>query len=228
VLQALVVEDDRSHSRYTELVLGQHGYDVRVCATGASALEAVAGEIFEVILLDIGLVDVDGIGLCRDLRAATDAAIVVLTARNDEVAKVLGFDAGADDYVIKPYSVGELIARIKAIVRRRRPSGRTPRRMETGRIALDLDLHRVAVGGEEIPVTPTEFQLLRILMSGSDRVVPRDEILETVWGPGYFGDPNVLDAHMSGLRRKLRRAGHPDPVRTVRGVGYRFCVATAA
>jgi len=226
--QVLVVEGDDTDGRYAELVLRHHGYDVCISKTGAGALQAVESTQFDIIL--IGLPDVDGIELCKQLRAGSDAVIIFVTARSDEPAKVLGLDAGADDYVTKPFSVGELTARIRAILRRQRSAVRSSvQRLETGGIALDLSGHRVIAQGEDVAVTRTEFKLLRMLMSDAGRVVRREQILEAVWGPNYFGDPNILDVHMSGLRRKLKgTTGQPDLLQTVRGVGYRFREPPAA
>jgi DNA-binding response OmpR family regulator len=221
--RVLIVEDDEDQGHYAELVLGEHGYEVQISRTGASARQAVEAAPVDVVLLEARLPDVDGVELCRALRSMTPAAIIFLSSCDTEVAKVLAFDAGADDYVTKPFSVAELAARIRAILRR----GQTgtipsPDRLVSGDLSLDLQLHCALLRGQEVGTTPKEFQLLRLLMSQAGRVVPRDQFLETVWGPNYFGDPNILDVHMSGLRKKLQLCGRADAVRTVRGVGYRL------
>jgi two-component system, OmpR family, response regulator RegX3 len=226
----LIIEDDEAHSRYAELVLTQHGYSVQISRTGAAGRQALANAPADVVLLETALPDTDGIELCKELRAATDAAIIFVSAHGDDMAKVLGLDAGADDFITKPFSATELTARMRAILRRQQRAARArDELLAAGEIVLELNAHRVVARGQELPVTPTEFRLLRALMTHAGRVVPRDEILETVWGPGYFGDTNVLDAHISGLRRKLRRViKEADLVSTVRGVGYRFREPSAA
>jgi len=227
--QVLLVDSDESESRYTAVVLRYHGYDVRISKTGVSARQAVAGSAVDVVLIECGLPDMDGIDLCGELRAVTDAAIIFLSSRGDDVAKVLGLDAGADDYVTKPFSVGELTARIRAVLRRQQPPSRPATTLETGGVTLDLDRHRVIARGREIAVTRMEFKLLSVLIADAGTVVTRDRILEAVWGPNYFGDPNVLDVHVYGLRRKLKGiTTPPDVLQTVRGVGYRFGESPAA
>ena len=171
----------------------------------------------DVVLLDLGLPDIDGIEVCRRLRQACDAAIIVVTARGEESDRVLALDEGADDYLIKPFGLKELLARIRAVLRRsRQPAGQV---LQHGALTVDLRTHKVTVSGQQIAVTPKEFAILECLASDPGRVVSRQEMLERAWDEHWYGPTKVLDVHMAALRRKL---GDPGIIETVYGHGFRL------
>ena len=173
------------------------------------------------MLLDLGLPDADGIDICRTLRRRSDAAIIVVTARGEEGDRVAALDEGADDYLVKPFGLAELLARIRAVLRRTRPA--EPERLVHGPLALDARTRRVTVNGQEIPLTPKEFDILHCLAADPGRAVSRQEILERAWDAHWYGPTKVLDVHMAALRRKL---GMPGLVETVYGRGFRLADVT--
>jgi len=209
----LVVEDDDSIA--TQLVRGltRGGYLVDHVETGGAAL---ARQAADVVLLDLELPDVDGVQVCRKLRERSDAAIIVITAHGEEPDRVMALDAGADDYLVKPFGLAELQARIRAVLRRVRPGGETVRH---GPLLIDLRTHRVTVDEREIALTPKEFDILECLAADPGRVVTRQEILETAWDAHWYGPTKVLDVHVAALRRKL---GIPGLIETVYGRGFRL------
>jgi DNA-binding response OmpR family regulator len=216
-LRVLVVEDDPGIARSLARGLTRAGFQVDTVGTGAAAL--VAGPA-DVILLDLGLPDVDGMEVCRLLRARTDAAMIVVTARGEEGDRVAALDEGADDYLVKPFGLAELIARIRAVLRRTRPTG--PAAYAHGPLVVDPRSRRVTVGGEEVALTPKEFDILECLAADPGRVVTRQEMLERVWDAHWYGPTKVLDVHMAALRRKL---GVEGLVETVYGRGFRLSAA---
>ena len=182
--------------------------------TGQAALD---WPVPDVVLLDLGLPDIDGIEVCRRLRQACDAAIIVVTARGEELDRVLALDEGADDYLIKPFGLQELLARIRAVLRRsRQPAGQV---LQHGPLTVDLRTHKVTVDGNQIAVTPKEFAILECLASDPGRVVSRQEMLERAWDEHWYGPTKVLDVHMAALRKKL---GDPGLIETVYGHGFRL------
>lgn len=209
----LVVEDDNSIA--TQLVRGltRGGYLVNHVETGGAAL---ARQATDVVLLDLGLPDADGVQVCRELRERSDAAIIVITAQGEEHDRVMALDAGADDYLVKPFGLAELQARIRAVLRRVRPTSEIVRH---GPLVVDLRTHRVTVHGQEIPLTPREFDILECLANDPGRVVTRQEIMETAWDAHWYGPMKVLDVHVAALRRKL---GVPGLIDTVYGRGFRL------
>ncbi len=209
----LVVEDDASIA--TQLVRGltRGGYQVDHVMTGA---EALAWGDPDVVLLDLELPDTDGVQVCRKMRERSAAAIIVVTAHGEEPDRVMALDAGADDYLVKPFGLAELQARIRAVLRRVRPGGELIRH---GSLAIDLRTHRVTVDGQEISLTPKEFDILECLAADPGRVVSRQEILETAWDAHWYGPTKVLDVHVAALRRKLGAAGL---IETVYGRGFRL------
>jgi len=212
--RVLVVEDDPGIA--TQLVRGltRAGYETGSVTTGQAALD---WPVPDVVLLDLGLPDIDGVEVCRRLRQSCDAAIIVVTARGEESDRVLALDEGADDYLIKPFGLQELLARIRAVLRRsRQPAGQV---LQHGALTVDLRTRRVTVSGHQIAVTPKEFAILECLASDPGRVVGRQEMLERAWDEHWYGPTKVLDVHMAALRKKL---GDPGIIETVYGHGFRL------
>jgi DNA-binding response OmpR family regulator len=209
----LVVEDDPGIA--TQLVRGlrRGGYDADHVMTGGEALRW--GEP-DVVLLDLALPDTDGVEVCRQLRQRSPVAIIVVTARGEEPERVLALDAGADDYLVKPFGLAELLARIRAVLRRVHPGGELLRH---GPLTVDLRTQRVTVSGQEIALTPKEFDILECLAADPGRVLSRQQILESAWDAHWYGPTKVLDVHVGSLRRKL---GVPGLIETVYGRGFRL------
>jgi DNA-binding response OmpR family regulator len=212
--EVLVVEDDPGIARSIARGLAGAGYDVRVVGTGAEALAAAPADV---VLLDLGLPDVDGVEVCRKLRLRSEVAIIVVTARGEEGDRVIALDEGADDYLVKPFGLAELLARMRAVLRRIRPSG--PVTLVHGPVSVDPRTRRVTVDGAEVSLTPKEFDILECLAADPGRVISRQELLERVWDANWYGPTKVLDVHMAALRRKLGVAGL---VETVYGRGFRL------
>lgn len=228
--RALVVEDAVEFRELVSLVLRREGFVVELADDGPAAIELARSFVPDVVVLDIGLPGMDGVEVCRRLRTFTDAYIVMLTGRQEEVDKLIGLSVGADDYVTKPFSHRELVARIRAMLRRPRtdqvgpPAGPAPRRL--GDVEIDLAAREVRVGGQVVELTRIEFDLLDALSERPRVALTRGQLLARVWGPNWFGDDHVVDVHVSKLRQKLGDdARSPRHVRTVRGVGYRLDVA---
>ena len=222
----LVVEDDAAIGRALVSALGSQGFDVDWATTGADAIARCVSSGAQLVLLDLGLPDLDGVEVCRRLRAL-DARlpIVILTARHSEIDVVLGLDAGADDYVTKPFRLAELLARVRAHLRRPQPNA-TPDRLSVGDVEIDRDGRRVRVGGEEVDLRAREFDLLTFLVESAGTAVTRERIMTEVWDEHWFGSTKTLDMHISSLRRKLGETvgdeDAPSRITTLRGVGYRF------
>jgi two-component system, OmpR family, response regulator RegX3 len=214
-MRVLLIEDDDSIAVPLVSGLRRQGFEVVRAATGEAALGAGQADV---VLLDLGLPDRDGLDVCRELRARSDVPIIVVTARGEEMDRVLGLELGADDYVVKPFGFRELVARIRAVTRRGQPRA-DDRALVVGTLALDPRTHRVHLGGEEVALTPKEFALLALLMEEPGVVVPRRRILERVWDSAWYGASRTLDVHVAALRRKL---GDPGWVETVRGIGFRL------
>jgi two-component system response regulator RegX3 len=211
----LIVEDDDAIAEPLAKGLLREGFDVRRAADGAAALAAAPADL---VLLDLGLPDMDGFEVCRVLRARSAVPIIVLSARGEEVDRVIGLELGADDYLVKPFGFRELLARIRAVSRRtdRRAE---PNVIEVGALCIDLRTHQITVGGEVVALTPKEFDLVTFLARDPGAVRSRSEILDEVWDPHWYGPTKTLDVHVASLRRKL---GDPAMIETVRGVGYRL------
>jgi DNA-binding response OmpR family regulator len=217
-MRVLVVEDDRRVAAALTAALCRHGFEV---LRAGSVAEALAAPTVDMILLDLGLPDGDGVDLCRRLRRdGADVAIIALTARGEERDRIAGLRSGADDYLVKPYSMAELMARVEAVMRRARP--RPQPVVEAGGLRVDLGAHTVARDGEHVSLTRKEFELLACLARAAGVVVPRERLLIEVWGTAWPGAGRTLDVHMATLRGKL---GEPTVIETVRGVGYRLAVA---
>ncbi|WP_198668459.1 response regulator transcription factor [Streptomyces triticisoli] len=215
--RVLIVEDDRGIAESLVRGLRQAGYAVEGVRTGRAALAAASPDV---VLLDLGLPDIDGVEVCRRLRARSDAAIIAVTARGEEADRVVALDEGADDYLVKPFGLAELLARIRAVLRRRRPA--EPELVRHGPLTLDLRTRQVSVDGRAITLTPKEFGILECLAADPGRVVSRQQILERAWDAHWYGPTKVLDVHIAALRRKL---GVPGLIETVYGHGFRLGAA---
>jgi two-component system KDP operon response regulator KdpE len=221
----LTVDDDPHVLRSLRAALESHGYEVRAAAGGAVALEACANERPDVVLLDLAMPGLDGVEVCRRLRSWSQIPILVLSARVQEAEKVQALDAGADDYVTKPFGTEELLARIRAALRRdqARRDEEPVIRFASGRLTLDLLARRVEVDGQEVHLTPTEYELLRVLASNPDRVLTHGFLLRTALGPGYEDALENLRTFIGQLRRKIEpQPSRPRWIVTEPGVGYRF------
>ena len=214
VVRILLVEDDRSIANSVVEGLTAEGFSVDHAGTGAAALAATG---YDMVLLDLGLPDMDGRDVCRQLRTRTSAPIIMLTARAEEFDRVLGLELGADDYITKPFSPREVVARIKSVVRRAALVSVDDRPLEVGSVVLDPVTRRVTAGGEPVSLTATEFDLLAHLMSNPGRVYSREQLLSEVWGYAAIVGTRTVDVHVAQVRSKL---GDSCPIRTVRGVGY--------
>src|SRR5579862_431714 len=215
-VRVLVVEDDDAIAAPLAAGLEREGFQVRRTATGAEALEA---EGVDVVLLDLGLPDLDGYEVCRRLRGRSDVPILVISARGDEVDRVVGLELGADDYLVKPFGFRELVARIRAVTRRTGAAAEPARPQQVGALEIDRRTRRVRVGGAEVSLTPKEFDLLACLAEEPGTVVTRQELLDEVWDPHWYGPTRTIDVHVASVRKKL---GDPRWVETVRGVGFRL------
>ncbi len=218
-----MVEDAPESVELLRTVLAREGYSTAVASTGPRAVDEARRFVPDVILLDLGLPELDGVEVCRQIRSFSDAYIVMLTARTDEVDRVVGLEVGADDYVTKPFSPRELVARIRAMMRRPRsgPADRNARRA-FGDLVIDPLGRSVRVAGEEVLLTRIEFDLLETLSSNPQMVFSRQLLRERVWGPEWFGDDHVVDVHIANLRKKVDPPDGRSRLRTVRGVGYRM------
>jgi DNA-binding response OmpR family regulator len=217
----MVIEDDASIGGSLTQVLTQHGYDVRWQRTGESAIAAAAAQPPEIALLDLGLPDMDGVEVCRQLRASHPrVAIIVVTARNNEIDVVLGLDAGADDYVTKPFRLAELLARLRTHERRRERVDGVDFRV--GELDIDSGGRRATIDGKELVLSPKEFDLLTLLTRDSGKVLSRERIMDVVWDEHWHTSTKTLDMHVVSLRRKLAAAGATAHITTLRGVGYRL------
>ena len=226
-LRVLLIEDDETIAEPLAEGLGHFGLTVDHVTTGTEGLRGPYGDV---VLLDLGLPDMDGIDVCRGIREVSDVPIVILSARGEEADRVLGLELGADDYLAKPFSVRELVARVRAVTRRTRrtqepaasPAAAAPA-PEPGPLAVDRRTRQVWVGEAQVPLTPKEFDLLALLTEDPGAVYSRQQILDRVWDPFYEGPTKTLDVHVASLRRKL---GHPAWIQTLRGVGFRLAVHT--
>jgi DNA-binding response OmpR family regulator len=227
----LVVEDDRTLRQALAFNLTREGYEVTTAADGEAALEAARNERLDLVLLDVMLPGMSGVEVLRTLRAAGVATpVIVLSAKGEEMDRVVGLKVGADDYVAKPFSRPELLARIEAVLRRQRREGDAPERDETlhfGTVHIDVGRRALSVDGEPVHLTTKEFDLLAHMAASPGRIFTRDQLLARIWGYDYVGDARTVDVHVSWLRGKLRRPGGHNWFRTVRGVGYAFAPPSA-
>jgi DNA-binding response OmpR family regulator len=216
----LVVEDDGPLRSFLRTALGAHGYRVLEAQTLGEATIVVTTHNPEVVLLDLGLPDGDGLEVLRELRRVSDVPVIIATARGEETDRIVGLELGADDYVVKPFSVRELAARVRAVARRRR----IDTSLDSGRLVVDRARHRVVLDGTPVELTAKEFDLLAVLAEEPGRAVPRQELFSRVWDPVWIGTGKTLDVHIASLRKKL---GDAELIETVRGVGYRLAVDSA-
>jgi two-component system KDP operon response regulator KdpE len=222
--RVLVVDDDEQIRRTLRINLRAHGYDVTVAADGAAALRAAADTRPDVVVLDLGLPDLEGTEVIAGLRGWTAVPIIVLSARAESTDKVQALDAGADDYVTKPFGMAELLARLRAAVRRAATTGTDGEAVvEAGDLHIDLAAKRVARGGEDVHLTPTEWGVLELLVRHRGKLVGQKDLLRTVWGPAYGTETNYLRVYLAQLRRKLEaEPARPRHLITEPGMGYRF------
>lgn len=222
----LVVEDEKSFSEPLAFLLGKEGYQVEVAETGTDAIAKFNKSGADLILLDLMLPGMSGTDVCKEIRSHSMVPIIMLTAKDDEVDTVIGLELGADDYVTKPYSARELLARIKAVLRRKGDfildEGESSI-VQVGEIKLDSDRHIVSIKGENVPLPLKEFELLEFLMRNAGRVLTRIQIIDRIWGNDYVGDTKTLDVHIKRLRSKLEvDPANPELIQTVRGLGYKM------
>jgi len=221
----LIVEDEVSLAQAVAYALRREGFQVRVATDGQEGLRMALTEKPDLVILDLMLPKLDGWEVCRTLRAKSPVPILILTARGEEHDKVIGLELGADDYVVKPFSMRELIARVRALLRRAKMTAmpEEPEILQSGNLTLYVAEHRAELDGKELPLAPKEFALLKVLMLNKGRAMSREQLLELAWGGKEFIDPHTVDVHVHWLREKIE----PDPknprrIVTVRGVGYRF------
>jgi DNA-binding response OmpR family regulator len=216
----LVVEDESSIASFVALYLKNAGYTVKTAATGGEALKQVGADQPSLVILDLNLPDIDGIEVCRRIRKSADVPIIMLTARDEDVDKIIGLEVGADDYLTKPFNPRELVARVKSVLRRSAPDRKNleSAQIQHGDLAVDAGRREVHVGDQEIQLAPKEFDLLWELLDHRGLVLTRDQLLERVWGYTFAGDTRTVDVHVRQLRRKL---GDASPIVTVWGVGYK-------
>ena len=220
----LVVEDEESFSDPLSYLLKKEGYDVCVAETGPAALEEFDRAGADLVLLDLMLPGLSGIDVCRALRTRSSVPVIMLTAKDSEIDKVVGLEIGADDYVTKPYSSRELLARIKAVLRRlQEPEELMPATLEAGPVRMDVERHVVTVNGNQVSLPLKEFELLEMLLRNAGRVLTRMQLIDRVWGSDYVGDTKTLDVHVKRLRAKIEPdPGQPRHIVTVRGLSYKF------
>jgi len=218
-----VVEDEESYSDALAYVLRKEGFEVAIAQTGPEALADFERHGADIVLLDLMLPGLPGTEVCRQLRQVSNVPVIMVSAKDAEVDKVVGLELGADDYVTKPYSPRELVARIRAVLRRGQDTDLAPTTLESGRVRMDVERHVVSVNGDEIRLPLKEFELLEMFLRNTGRVLTRGQLIDRVWGADYVGDTKTLDVHVKRLRAKVE----PDPANprflvTVRGLGYKY------
>jgi two-component system response regulator RegX3 len=224
VTRILLVEDEIALSDPLSYLLGREGYEVEVAADGPAAIAAFDRAGADLVLLDLMLPGLPGTEVCREIRTRSTVPIIMLTAKDSEIDIVVGLELGADDYITKPYSTRELLARIRAVLRRRiEVEDFDEAILEGGRVRMDVDRHTVEVDGSSVPMPLKEFELLELLMRNPGRVLTRGQLIDRVWGSDYFGDTKTLDVHIKRIRSKIEvQPSEPVQLVTVRGLGYRF------
>ncbi|MHA6510376.1 response regulator [Tessaracoccus sp. Y1736] len=219
----LIIEDEDSYRDATSFMLRKEGYDVITAADGAEGLAEYDRNGADLVLLDLMMPGIPGVEVCRQLRARGNVAIVMVTARDSEVDKVVGLELGADDYVTKPFSHRELVARIRAVLRRGQDQVLLPEVVEVSGVRIDVERHQVNVDGVDVRFALREFELLELLLRNAGRVMTRGQLIDRIWGSDYVGDTKTLDVHIKRLRSKIERdPSNPERLVTVRGLGYKY------
>lgn len=221
----LIVEDETSFSEALSFLLEKEGFETKICDNGRSALAECARQEFDLILLDLMIPEISGIEVCRTIRTTSQVPIIMLTAKDSEVDKVVGLELGADDYVTKPYSARELVARIKAVLRRRtsEESFTEAGILQAGPVRIDIDRHLVTINGISVTLPLKEFELLEFLVRNEGKVLTRVQLIDRIWGGDYYGDTKTLDVHIKRLRSKIETdPASPELIQTIRGLGYKF------
>jgi two-component system, OmpR family, response regulator RegX3 len=221
--KVLIVEDEESYRESLSYLLAKEGFEVATAADGSAGLALYDRQGADIVLLDLMMPGLSGTEVCRQLRARGNVAIIMVTARDSEIDKVVGLELGADDYVTKPFSGRELLARIRAVLRRGQDVELVSDVIEAGGVRMDTDRHELSVRGEPVQLALKEFELLELLLRNSGRVLTRGQLIDRVWGPDYVGDTKTLDVHVKRLRAKLEvDPANPVLLVTVRGLGYKF------
>lgn len=219
----LIVDDEEKIRSLVRLYLEREGFVVEEAEDGRVALEKFRAGQFSLLIIDLMMPDIDGWRVCREVRESSDLPIIMLTARGEEFDRVLGLELGADDYLVKPFSTKELVARVKALLRRSRGQLQSlSSEITAGLLTIDKERHRVSIGEEIVNLTPLEFDLLYFLAKNKGRVFSREQLMETVWGYDFYGDARTVDTHVKKLREKLNHPGVKGMLVTVWGVGYKF------
>ena len=219
----LIIEDEESYRDATSFMLRKEGFEVFEAADGAAGLALYDTHGADLVLLDVMMPGMPGTEVCRQLRARGPVGIVMVTARDSEIDKVVGLELGADDYVTKPFSHRELVARIRAVLRRGQDQVLLPDVLEVSGVRLDVERHQVQVGGQEVRLALREFELLELLLRNAGRVMTRGQLIDRIWGANYVGDTKTLDVHVKRLRGKIEEnPAEPRRLITVRGLGYKF------
>lgn len=219
----LIIEDEESYRDALSFMLAREGFEVATAPDGADGLVEFERSGADLVLLDLMMPGLPGTEVCRHLRSRSNVAIVMVTARDDEVDKVVGLELGADDYVTKPFSHRELVARIRAVLRRGQDQQLMPGVVEVDGIRLDVDRHQVSVDGEDVRFALKEFELLELLLRNAGRVLTRGQLIDRIWGSNYVGDTKTLDVHVKRLRGKIEKdPAAPERLITVRGLGYKY------
>jgi two-component system response regulator RegX3 len=223
----LIVEDETSFSEALSFLLAKEGFSVTVAENGRTALELFKSDTFELVLLDLMIPEVSGTEVCRAIRTTSSVPIIMLTAKDSEIDKVVGLELGADDYVTKPYSSRELVARIKAVLRRGASdevkNSTQSGIVSAGGIQIDIERHQVTKNGVQVSLPLKEFELLEFLLRNEGRVLTRGQLIDRVWGGDYYGDTKTLDVHIKRLRSKIEEdPANPQLIQTIRGLGYKF------
>jgi two-component system response regulator RegX3 len=225
----LIVEDEDSFVEALTVGLKREGFRVQIARDGAEALDVFDAVRPDLVLLDVMLPKISGIDVCREIRRRSSVPIIMVTAKGSEIDTVVGLEVGADDYVTKPYRLRELVARMRAVLRRRQNESvgheLSGEALEVGDVALDPERHEVVIRGETVALPLKEFELLELLLANAGRVLPRETLIDRVWGSDYVGDTKTLDVHVKRLRAKVEvDPGHPTRIVTIRGLGYKYDV----
>ena len=227
--RVLVIDDEPSFTEALSLSLKREGFEVDTADDGVSALSAIATKLPDLVLLDVMLPGISGVDVCREIRKTSTVPIIMVTARGEEIDAVVALEVGADDYVTKPYRLRELVARMRAVLRRssnefvREPPSNNDQKLVQGDATLDLERHELRVKEKLVTLALKEFELLTFLIENAGRVVTRDSLMENVWGYDYFGDTKTIDVHIKRLRTKIEsNPAEPTKITTIRGLGYRY------